>query len=105
MKIIYNKLIPFHKFLAINLFGILFVRNKVILNDEILNHELIHSAQMKELLYLGFYILYIFEWFIKLFVYGKNSYQNISFEREAHIHDENLNYLQKRNRYAWIKYL
>lgn len=47
MKIIYNKVIPFGKdFYAINLFGILFAKGPC---DEVtLNHESIHTAQMKD---------------------------------------------------------
>jgi len=42
MKIIYNKIIPFQGFKCINLFGILFVRSKL-LKDKDINHEAIHS--------------------------------------------------------------
>ena len=45
MKIIYNKIIPFRGFIAINLFGILFAREE--LNAVTINHEKIHTAQMK----------------------------------------------------------
>ncbi len=104
MKIIYNNIIPFKGFAAINLFGILFVRDNVILTDEIKNHERIHTAQMKELLYVGFYLLYILEWLFKMPKYGKKgAYYNTSFEREAYENDNNLDYLQKRARYAWLK--
>ena len=48
MKIIYNKIIPFKGFLAINLFGFLFARKK--LTEVNINHEKIHTEQMKELL-------------------------------------------------------
>lgn len=63
MKIIYNNFIPFKGFLAINLFGILFVRGTDRdINDVVLNHERIHTAQMKELNYFFFYIIYLMEW-------------------------------------------
>lgn len=41
MKIIYNKFIPFKGFVAINLFGILFVRKeyKSRINPIVINHE------------------------------------------------------------------
>jgi hypothetical protein len=35
--------------------------------------------------------------------YGKNSYRNISFEREAYEHDQDLGYLSKRKLFAWAK--
>ena len=54
MKIVYNNFIPFKGFSAINLFGVLFARKGVKISKKIINHELIHTAQMKEL-----YIYYI----------------------------------------------
>ena len=107
MKIVYNKIIPFPGFLAINLFGILFVRERVILTDEIINHERIHTAQIKELLYLFFYLFYFLEWIFRLFQFGftKESYYNISFEREAYANQANGIYLKFRTKYAFINYL
>lgn len=43
MKIIYNNIIPFKGFKAINLFGILFVRKNKSLSNKDINHEAIHS--------------------------------------------------------------
>ena len=49
MKVIYNSLIPFKGFSAINLFGIVFARKEYKeLSRRTLNHEAIHTAQMKE---------------------------------------------------------
>ena len=49
---------PFGKnYLAINLFGFIFSLRD--LDAVELNHELIHSAQQRELLYLPFFIWYI----------------------------------------------
>ena len=72
---------------------------------KIINHESIHIEQQKELLIIPFYILYILEWFIKLFFYGKKAYYNISFEREAYANEHNEEYLQTRKLYSWLKYL
>ena len=105
MKIVYNNIIPFKGFVAINLFGILFVRRNVILTDRIMNHEKIHTAQMKELFYVFFYLFYLIEWLIKLFKHGLKSYYNISFEREAYKNDENIEYLKSRKRFWFFKYL
>lgn len=62
MKLIYNNIIPFKGFKAINLFGLCFVRKGMKMSDKDINHEKIHTAQMKELLYLPFYLLYFGEW-------------------------------------------
>lgn len=100
MKIIYNNIIPFKGFLAINLFGILFVRGtERDINDVVLNHERIHTAQMKELGYILFYIIYLLEWIVRLFKKG-NAYRNISFEREAYKYEGDLNYLSARPKWA-----
>ena len=37
----------------------------------------IHWPQQLELLIIFFYILYLLEWFIKLFIYGKNEWKPI----------------------------
>ena len=73
--------------------------------EKIINHESIHIAQQGELLVIPFYVLYILEWFIKLFFYGKKAYYNISFEREAYTHEYNKDYLQTRKPYSWLKYI
>jgi hypothetical protein len=71
----------------------------------IINHESIHIKQQEELLIIPFYVLYITEWFIKLFFYGKKSYYNISFEREAYANEYDYEYLKNRKFWAWLKYL
>lgn len=109
MKIIYNNLIPFKGFIAINLFGIIFIRNeykKSIIYwrfTATLNHELIHTQQMKELGYIFFYIWYFIEWLLRL-PFG-NAYYNISFEREAYSNEKNQAYLLTRKHYSFLKYI
>ena len=105
MKIIYNNIIPFNGFKCINLFGVLFVRNGCFMNEKDFNHEAIHSAQMKEMLYVWFYLWYFIEWLIEIFHYGSTAYHTNTFEREAHENDDNLTYLTTRPRFAWWKYL
>ena len=104
MKIIENKIIPFPGYKAINLFGILFVREGAKISEQDLNHESIHTVQMKEMLYIFFYVWYIVEWVIRLFKKG-NAYRNISFEQEAYNNEDNLEYLNNRKHYEWFKYL
>ena len=74
-------------------------------NAETINHETIHFHQALELGVIGFYLLYVIEFLIKLLVYGKDAYMNISFEREAYGNDSNLHYLQIRKSYSWIKHI
>ncbi|MFG6425732.1 hypothetical protein [Lepagella muris] len=106
MKIIYNKIIPFGRGMyVINLFGVLFAKGPC--NKFIINHELIHTAQIKELGYIPFYILYVIEWVFRLFQYGSSlkAYFNISFEREAYACQDDLDYLKTRRHYSFIRYV
>lgn len=117
MRIIRNSSIPFKGFTAINIFGVVFVRKEIrpqhnisLRNwDIMLNHELIHTAQMKELLYVPFYLLYILEWLIRLAIYrnAREAYRNISFEREAYDMQNNFGYIidKERKPYAFLKYI
>ena len=43
---------------------------------------------------------------IRLFhIKQHDAYKDVSFEEEAHINDDNLNYISKRKHYTWTKYL
>lgn len=106
MKIVYNNILPVKGFTAMNLFGIIFARNEYKpLARRIQNHEAIHTVQMKEMLYIFFYFWYLVEWLVKLFRYGRNAYENISFEREAYTYQYDYSHLEKRKKYHWIKRL
>lgn len=107
MKVLYNNIIPFSGYYAINLFGILFVRGSKVPSKKVFNHESTHTAQMKEMLYIFFYLWYIIEWFFKLFVYWdvKEAYRAISFEREAYLNEENDSYLSTRKFWSFIIYI
>ena len=56
MKIVRTTILPFKGFTAINLLGLLFVHPGVYLSEELMNHERIHSAQQREMLFVFFYI-------------------------------------------------
>ena len=106
MKIIRNRILPFgKKYYAINLFGILFAKGPC--GAITINHERIHTAQMKELLFIPFYIFYILEWLIRLLQYRNSftAYRNISFEREAYANESNPDYLSKRKPYSFLRYI
>lgn len=131
MKIIQHKIVNwmlFPGYKAINLFGVMFIRPNARITKRTINHESIHSAQIKEvmgvctvllLLLFGFswftlitsifsfYIWYVLEWFIKLFFYnsGDEAYQNISFEKEAYKYDKDYEYLDKRKIFSFIKFI
>ena len=101
MKIIRNNLIPFRGFSAINLFGVMFARKNAHISQRTIRHEEIHTAQIKELLYVFFYILYLLNWIVNLFRSG-NAYRNIAFEREAYKNENDVNYIKTRKQFNWI---
>lgn len=108
MKIIRNRFIPFNGFIAMNLFGVLFVREYAELSGHTINHERIHTAQMLELLVLPFYFLYVTEWLYRVLFtkdrFSKRAYFNLSFEKEAYRNQQNKHYLKNRKLYAmWRK--
>jgi len=101
------KIITFGWASAITLwpFGIYLALDRYLNNKELINHESIHWMQSREMLGIFFYLFYGLEWVVKIFMYGKKAYINLSFEREAHANQNNLNYLNTRKRFAWLKYL
>ena len=87
MKIVHTKHFPFGSYTTINIFGVLFTKQDRLIPSTI-NHEKIHTEQIKELLYVPFYILYILEYIIRWCIpFFKMSlpdshkiYRSISFE-------------------------
>ena len=90
-------------FLAICLFGFIFAVAP--LNRKQINHELIHAAQQKELLYLPFFVWYFLEWLVLLVKYRDRmkAYRHIRFEEEAFRHQDDLTYLEHRKHYQYVR--
>lgn len=84
-------------------FGI-YLKKDYLKDPRIIRHELTHWKQQMEMLIIPFYLWYLIEWCIRLFMKG-NAYRNISFEREAYNNDKKIYYLDKRKPFAWTKYL
>lgn len=103
--IIRSRLAPKH--FAINIFGTIWSRDTSWIDRFVVNHERIHTAQQRELLFVPFYILYGIEWLIRIFMYRNRdlAYRNISFEREAYANGHDLSYLPRRRHYSWLGYL
>ncbi|MBD5220311.1 MAG: hypothetical protein HDS72_08815 [Bacteroidales bacterium] len=93
--------------ICLNLFGTFWARDTSWIDKYVVNHERIHTAQQRELLFVPFYILYVLEWLVRL-VQERNlhrAYMRISFEREAYTHGNDLSYLAGRRHYAWRRWL
>lgn len=120
MKIIRNKYIPFPGYKAINLFGILFVKNNAKIDDVTINHESIHSRQFVELMALSAVVLIIIQWWLIFFApfafyawYAiewlvrlpkGNAYRSISFEREAYTNENDMEYLSNRKHFSFMNH-
>lgn len=106
-RILFNRWLPFPGYSAMNLFGIILVRRGVQVNRCLINHELIHTRQQAEMLFVFFYLWYVAEWLVRL-VRLRNvhrAYRAISLEREAYRHELDLTYLSRRRPFAWTKEL
>lgn len=128
MIVIRNNIFPLGTFNAMNILGVLFIREGVILNKSLLLHEKIHSAQQYEILTLSalvgvalcniwaswWYMLavvampivvYVVAWVVALLLppYDR-AYRDTPFEREAYANQYNPDYLTTRTPFAWLKY-
>lgn len=114
-----NNIIPFKGYKAINLFEIVFIRKNADFNDIAHRHERIHTKQMREMLYIGFYLWYMIEYALRWIwrrrhkpdhpFYGAKwmhlAYRDISFEQEAYTFENDDKYLKGRKHFAWVRYL
>ena len=125
MKVIYNKFIPFKGFYAITVIKWIFVRDEykyldgLSVYDKMINHESIHEQQIldftpkifpKWLRYtigsICFYLLYGLEWLFKLIpclIKNKSAYRSLCAEQEAFKNEADSNYINKREKLAWLK--
>ena len=125
MKVIYNKFIPFKGFYAITVIKWIFVREEykyldgLSVYDKMINHESIHEQQIldftpkifpKWLRYtigsICFYPLYGLEWLFKLIpclIKNKSAYRSLCAEQEAFKNEADSNYINKREKLAWLK--
>ncbi|HMG13911.1 MAG TPA: hypothetical protein VK590_00620 [Saprospiraceae bacterium] len=88
---------------GITIWPIIFLRakNDIVVN---INHERIHIRQQQETFLIGFYLIYLLEFlYYRLSNHRLNAYKKISFEIEAYNHEADLEYLDNRKWYAWVK--
>lgn len=110
MRVIRNNILPFPGFLAMNVCGLVFVRRKDwdamprAIRQMVLQHEAIHTAQLRELWVLPFYLIYLAEWLWRLLTDPRHAYRRISFEEEAYGHETDPDYLANRKPFAQWKH-
>ena len=93
---------------GITIFPFVFLKYRTLkTNKVLLNHERIHLKQQLELLIIPFYLWYSLEFFYLLIKYKKwdLAYRNISFEKEACLNEKDLQYLNERPFWRYLKYL
>lgn len=93
---------------AITLYPFIILKKEEYRNNHVLiNHERIHLAQQAELLVVLFYLWYLIEFLVRWVITQDRmaAYVNICFEREAYRNQHDLNYLEKRRQFSFIKYL
>ena len=107
MIFISKYLVP-NGYIGITIYPFVFLKTKALkLNSTLINHEKIHLRQQLELLVLPFYVFYVIEFLVRLIQYKnwQKAYRNISFEREAYLNETNLEYLNNRTFWSFLKYL
>ena len=111
-KIIRTSWFPFGRYDAIAIWPRIFVKGDY--QEHVVRHEEIHIKQQKELLLVGFFLLYAV-FYAALFVYitfsdwgltfsqvCDKAYRGNPLEREAYDHQGDPDYLDNRRHFAWI---
>jgi hypothetical protein len=106
--ILISKYIVPRGYIGITIFPFMFLKYKALKGNRVLvNHEKIHLRQQLELLIIPFFMLYSFEFLMRLIQYRnwKLAYRNISFERESYTKEKDLEYLKSRPFFNFINFL
>ena len=84
------------------------VLSRGILSERVKRHETIHFMQYKELFFIGFLLIYLFDYLyaaiIKRKGFSRESYLSIRFEQEAYDNDHKEDYLERRKKFRWRDY-
>lgn len=127
-----NKYIPFGRFKRIAIWPFVFVKKGSAMTKININHEKIHLRQQLEMMIFGvfigliltitlgfnywyilmifslFFAVYLINWIwelIKILFEDKKAYRDLWFEKEAYFNQDDIEYLKKRNHFAWLKYI
>lgn len=96
------------KFNGMTLWPFVIVRYSHLAKNKVfVNHEQIHLRQQLELLIVFFYLWYGLEFLFRWIKLGNRNlaYRNISFEREAYLHEADFTYLKHRKFWSFLNYI
>ena len=86
----------------------LFVFARGTLSERVKRHETIHFHQYKELWFIGFLLVYVYDYLYSAVImkkgFTREAYLSIRFEQEAYGCDGEIDYLSSRSRWAWTQY-
>lgn len=87
---------------AITLGFLVIYRNQI--DERTKRHETIHFQQYLETLFVGFLLIYLFDYVWTLIKYkdGAKAYEMLRAEQEAYSFDGDEEYLSNRRRYRWL---
>ena len=97
----------YRNYVGLCLWPFIILRNDSLKADRVLiNHERIHLRQQEELMVVFFYLFYVLEWIARSIYYLDcyRGYKNISFEREAYLHENDFQYLRNRRSFQFLQY-
>ena len=119
MITVFSKYIPFGNYQAMAVWPFLIARSDKNIPSITVQHELIHGEQQKELLLIGFWVVYVIAAIKELVhcIIDKKRGQNrkgtrnlihrigrsLIFEREAYNEEATYGYLKERRHYAWLR--
>lgn len=88
---------------AITLGAVVFSRGET--SETTRRHETIHFQQYIDLLFVGFILLYLWDFLVGYLRYrnGQLAYRHIRAEREAYENEDDPEYLLQRKRWSWLR--
>ncbi|RAW00083.1 hypothetical protein [Pseudochryseolinea flava] len=104
--VLYTKRKIFKSYCGFSFFIFIWIYDPQKKDSSLIRHEKIHFLQQLELLFIFHWLLYGL-FYVAARLAGHNhdkSYRSIPFEREAYAHEDNINYLNDRVAFSWVRY-
>ena len=105
-----NPLLPVKGYSFMNICAIMFTRSEDYIkrmSQATVTHEKTHTKQILEMGIVFFYLWYVLEWFVRLFIdkNGHTAYRNISPPSPPTSAAEHPEYKRKTFSYGWLKWI